>query len=245
MLIRVSFHFELNWVGVTAGLLDELRSKCSAQADRYGLRFVEVAVEQIKDIPKKCAYRAPYQIKLALPPPVIPDLHLRLTEHGTGQSANFFEYAILTQKFGFVLDVESSDRYPETIQVEYAYRVEAKFEYSQFCHRSGLALVQCIGGEEGFLWADNRLFIAAPSRGRAGEVYPNAPVVRMSKQEEAKALRDELERFCGDKEELQKFYEEVTPRLPVAPAVPSQMEDIEEHREKEGVLTSEATPPKE
>jgi hypothetical protein len=209
-----SFHLELNWLGVTAALLDELRAKCSAQAERHGLRFVEAPVEQIKDISLKCAYRAPHQIRLALAPPVIPDLHLRLAEqHGTGQIANFFEYAILTQRFGFVLDVEASSRYPETIEVEYGYRKNSNYEYSQFCHRTGLALVQCIGGEEGFLWADNRLYIAAPSRGRAGETYPNAPIVRMGKSDEARALREELEAFCADKEKLAKFYEEATPPL--------------------------------
>ncbi|KAK4690095.1 SEA/GATOR complex protein SEA1/DEPDC5, partial [Tremellales sp. Uapishka_1] len=211
---RNAFHFELNWLGVTAGLLDEIRAKCTATADKYGLRFVEAPVEQIKDIHTKCAYRAAIPIPLALAPPVIPDLHLRLTDHGTGQAANFFEYAILTQKFGFVLDVEASDRYPDTIEVAYSYRGQAKFEYSQFCHKTGLALVQCIGGEKGFLWADNRLFISALARRM--ETYPNAPLMpKMTKQEQAIALREEMTRFCADPEELRKFYEEVTPPLPV------------------------------
>ncbi len=213
-------HFELNWLGVTAGLLDELRSKCSTQAERYGLRFVEAPVEQIKDISLKCAYRTAIPIPLALAPPIVPDLHLRLTEHGTGQPADFFEYAILTRKFGFVLDVEAGSRYPENIEVEYSYRGQAKFDYSQFCHRSGLALVQCVGGKEGFLWCDNRLFIAAPTRGRSGgtgstEVYPNAPVpARMTKQEEVRSLRTELEAFCADEDALRRFYQEVLPPLP-------------------------------
>ena len=202
---------------MTAGLLDELRTKCSAQAERYGLRFVEAPVEQIKDVSLKCAYRTAIPIPLALPPPVVPDLHLRLAEQATGQSAaNFFEYAILTQRFGFVLDVEAGSRYPESIEVTYSYRGKAAFEYSQFCHRTGLALVQCVGGKQGFLWCDNRLFIAAPTRGRGGgETYPNAPVpLRMTKQQEAAALRAEFEAFCGDEQALKEFYDEVLPPLP-------------------------------
>ena len=218
-LMDFRFHFEVNWLGVTAGLLDELRSKCSAQAERYGLRFVEAPVEQIKDLSLKCAYRTAIPIALALAPPNVPDLHLRLAEHGTGQFAHFFEYAILTQKFGFVLDVEAGSRYPETVEVEYSYRRKATFEYSQFCHRSGLALVQCVGGTEGFLWCDNRLFIAAPSRGRGGagnaDTYTNAPVpLRLTKQEEARTLRAQLEAFCADAEALKRFYEKVLPPLP-------------------------------
>lgn len=214
---RNAFHFELHWLGVTAGLLDDLRFKCSTLAERYGLRFVEAPVEQIKDVGAKCAFRAPLQIPLAHAPPIYPDLHLRLAETtGPGQCAQFFEYAILTQKFGFVLDVEATDRYPETIDADYAYRQKAKFEYSQFVHRSGLALVQCIGREEGFLWVDNRPFISAPTRGRSQSVESTQGITPMaSKQEQARALREEFMAFCADKQALNKFYQEVTPPLPI------------------------------
>ena len=204
---------------MTAGLLDELRSKCAAQAERYGLRLVEVPVEQIKDTSLKCAFRSAIPVPLALPPPTIPDLHLRLAEQGySGQVSNWFEYAILTHKFGFVLDVEASNRYPENVQVEYSYRGKTTFEHSQFCHRSGLAMVQCVGGQEGYLWCDNRLFIAAPTKSRGGassEAYPNMPVpAKLTKQEEARALRDEFEAFCNNPEALQAFYDEITPPPP-------------------------------
>lgn len=213
---RNAFHFELNWLGVTAGLLDDLRAKCAMLAERYGLRFVEAPVEQIKDIGQKCVFRSPIPIKLALAPPVIPDLHRRLAEStGSAQAANFFEYAILTQKFGFVLDLEATERYPETIEVEYAYRSKAKFEHSQFVHRSGLALVQCIGKETGFLWADNRPFISAPTRGRQQSVETHSGATPMaSKQEQARALREEFVAFCSNPVALADFYESITPDVP-------------------------------
>jgi hypothetical protein len=201
-------------------LFDDLKSKCAAQAERYGLRFIEAPVEQIKDTSKKCPYRTAIPIPLALAPPFIPDLHLRLAEHGTGNSLNFFEYAILTEKFGFVLDVESPYRYPDSLDIEYSYRDQTRFEYSQFVHKSGLALVQCIGGKAGFLWCDNRPFIAAPHRRGAtsrdtGGEYPNAPVApKQTKQEEATTLRRQLEDFCKDFSALKKFYEEMTPINP-------------------------------
>lgn len=203
---RNAFHFELNWLGVTAALLEELRQKLSAQSERYGLRFVETPVEQIADIPKKCAYRMPIPIRLALAPPVIPDLHTRLVAvaHGTGQAENYFEYSILTRKFGFILDVEATDRYPDNIEVVYSYRkAGVKYTYSQFCHKTGLALVQCVGGEAGFLWSDNRLVVSAPTRKGVG-----------NRVDEARALRKELEDFCSDAEQLSKFYEEVLPPPP-------------------------------
>lgn len=186
--------------------MEELRQKLSAQAERYGLRFVETPVEQIADIPKKCVYRTPIPIRLALAPPIIPDLHTRLVAvaHGTGQAENYFEYSILTKKFGFVLDVEATDRYPENIEVVYSYRKDdVKYTYSQFCHKTGLALVQCVGGEAGFLWSDNRLVVSAPTRKGVG-----------NRVDEARALRKELEDFCSDTDQLSKFYEEVLPPPP-------------------------------
>lgn len=50
--------------------------------------------------------------------------------------------------------------------------------------------------------------------GTGGE-YPMAPVApKMTKAEEATALRRELEDFCNDFEALKKFYEQVTPVAP-------------------------------
>jgi hypothetical protein len=179
-----SFHFELNWIGVTAGFLDDIRQRWNNCAEKHGLRLVEAPVEQIKDTDQRCAWRAPSPIKLALAPPAIKDLDERLPEKV--RTANYFEYAILTKKFDFVLDVEATTRIPDHIQVEYSYRKAGVFEYSQFIHKSGLALVQCVGGEEGFLWSDNRLFFSASSRyrsgiaGRGGPTPINAATSRLS-----------------------------------------------------------------
>ncbi|KAL7422858.1 vacuolar membrane-associated protein iml1 [Cryptotrichosporon argae] len=194
---RNAFHFELNWLGVTAGLLEELRGKCSTVAERYGLRFVEAPVEQIKDISLKCAYRTPIHIKLARAPPPVADTH---------DGPHPYEYAILCQRFGFVLDLEASSRYPDTVQVEYSYRGKQTFAHSQFIHQSGLALVQCLG-EHGYLWADNRPFLSAPSRGR-GEVYPGISP-KATKQEQATELRAQFTAFCADASALAEFYQQV------------------------------------
>ncbi|WVW80120.1 hypothetical protein I302_102095 [Kwoniella bestiolae CBS 10118] len=230
---RNAFHFELNWLGVTAALLEELRQKLSAQAERYGLRFVETPVEQLSDMPLKCAYRTALPIRLAVPPPIIPDLHERLLSigHGTGQVDNYFEYCILTKKFGFVLDVEASNRYPENIDVEYSYR-KSSFDYSQFVHKSGLALIQCLSDAKGFLWSDNRLILSSNSSSVFGDRLSNTSrrknsilhshphgsdgkdSVQNGKVELVRTLRRELEEFCRDGEGLKRFYEEMIPPLP-------------------------------
>jgi hypothetical protein len=240
LIYRYRFHFELNWIGVTAGLLDDMRQRWSGIAEKHGLRLVEAPVEQIKDIGKKCAYRPCFSINLALPPPTIADLDERLPEQI--RTANFFEYAILTKKFGFVLDVEATYRYPDDLEVEYSYREAAIFEHSQFIHKSGLALVQCIGGTEGFLWSDNRLFFSASTRYRADSMHP---ATSLSKQEQADQLREELEQFCSDAEALAEFYASVVPPLqPIEIGTGSagavhKMDEVEHVTEKEESLALE------
>lgn len=185
-----------------------MRQKWNVVAERHGLRLVEAPVEQIKDIGKKCAYRACVPIKLAKPPPSVADLGERLPE--AIRTANYFEHSILTQKFGFVLDVEATNRYPDHIEVEYSYRQAAIFDHSQFVHRSGVALVQCVGGQEGFLWSDNRLFFSASSRYRS-EQYATVDGQNLTRQQQADRIRQELEAFCGDVRALEQFYESVLP----------------------------------
>lgn len=191
---------------MTAGLLDDMRQRWTVLAENHGLRLVEAPVEQIKDIGKKCAYRPCFPIRLALAPPTVEDLDERVPEQF--RTANYFEYAILTQKFGFVLDVEATYRYPDDLEVEYSYRKAAIFEHSQFVHKSGLALVQCIGGTDGFLWSDNRLFFSASSRFRAESQHT---VTSSSKQQQADRLREDLLAFCADRDALEAFYATVLP----------------------------------
>lgn len=208
MVAPCSFHFELNWIGVTAGLLDDVRQKWNVVAERHGLRLVEAPVEQIRDIGKKCAYRACFPIRLARPPPSVSDLGERLPE--AIRTTNYFEHAILTQRFGFVLDVEATNRYPDHIEVEYSYRQAAVFDHSQFVHRSGVALIQCVGGQEGFLWSDNRLFFSASSRYRS-EQYVTVDGQNLTRQQQADRIRQALETFCADERALEEFYESVLP----------------------------------
>jgi hypothetical protein len=218
------FHFELNWLGVSVGLLDETRQRWGREADKYGLRLVEAPVEQIKDIGRKYAYRSCYPIKLELAPPAVADLDLRLPE--AIRTAYFFEYAILTQKFGFVLDVEANTRYPDDVIVEYSYR-KAVFDHSQFVHKSGLALVQCLGGTDGFLWSHNRLFFSAQTRSSTANSSNDS---YLAAHDRAERMCYELEDFCRDRKALAEFYESIIPPMPFDSA-PEELEGVNAEQE--------------
>ncbi|PFH48488.1 hypothetical protein AMATHDRAFT_149797 [Amanita thiersii Skay4041] len=190
------FHFELQWIGTTARCIEDLLRQWNRAIERYGLRLVEAYVTQISDIRDRNAFQSCYPMRLAVQPPVVPDLDKRLPE-GT-QTVHYFEYALL-RKFGFILDVEAADLYPDTIDVVYSYR-RSPYRYSQFVHRSGVAFVQVLSGSQGFLFLTNRLL--GPGRMGSTKTKDNRPATA------AEEVRLELYKFCADPATLIAFYDE-------------------------------------
>ncbi|KAK0205670.1 hypothetical protein IW262DRAFT_1450941 [Armillaria fumosa] len=190
------FHFELQWIGTTGRYIEDQLRQWNKTIERYGLKLVEAYVTQISDIRDRNAFQSCFPLRLALPPPIVPDLQSRVSE-GT-HTTHYFEYALL-RNFGFILDVEASDLYPEQIDVVYSYR-RSPYKYSQFVHRSGVAFIQVVGGSQGFLFLTNRLM----GPGRMGTTLrgkESGPAAA------ADDIRVKLHNFCSDKEALDKFYD--------------------------------------
>ncbi|ESK89207.1 vacuolar membrane-associated protein iml1 [Moniliophthora roreri MCA 2997] len=190
------FHFELQWIGTTARFIEDQLRTWSKAIEKYGLKLVEAYVGQISDIRERNAFQSCFPVRLAVPPPIVPDLQHRVPE-GT-QTTRYFEYALL-RRFGFIVDIEAADLYPENIDVVYSYR-RSSYKYSQFVHRSGVAFVQVLGGSRGFLILTNRLM--GPGRmGTTLKAKNYKPAV------EAENIRTEIHRFCSDKQKLINFYD--------------------------------------
>lgn len=192
-----AFHFELHWIGTTGRCIEDLiHRQWSRQIEKYGLKLVEAYVRQISDIQAegRNAFQSCCPIRLAVPPPIVPGL-ARYVPEGT-QTRHYFECALLRQ-CGFVLDIEAADLYPREVDVHYSYRAW-KFTRTQFVHRTGVAFVQVVGGSQGFLFLTNRLMVP----GRMGTGRKEA-----SPAEAAEAIRIRLQEFCGNKVELNQFYD--------------------------------------
>jgi DEP domain-containing protein 5 len=196
------FHFELQWIGTTPRCIEDLIRQWSKLIERHGLKLVEAYVTQISDIRDRNAFQSCLPIRLAVPPPVVPDLDKRVPE-GT-QTAQYFEYALLRQ-FGYVLDVEAGSMYSEQIDVIYSYR-RSLYHYSQFVHHSGAGFVQVLPDAQGFLFLTNRL--VGPSR-----VGPTMKTKDYRPGAVADEIRQDLHKFCSDKEALTRFYEEELEKL--------------------------------
>lgn len=189
------FHFEFQWIGTTARCIDDLLRQWSRAIERYGLKLVESYVSQISDIRDRNPFQSCFPIPLAMPPPIVQDLERRVME-GT-HTANYFESALL-KKFGFVLDIEASNLYPDSVDVIYSYR-RSSFTYSQWVHRTGVAFVQVLGGSKGFLFLTNRLM--APAKIGAALKTQRQAIA-------AEDVRIKLQQFCSDSDALEAFYNE-------------------------------------
>ncbi|KAF8891283.1 hypothetical protein BD779DRAFT_1514381 [Infundibulicybe gibba] len=203
------FHFELQWIGTTARCIEDQLRQWSRTIERYGLKLVEAYVTQISDIRDRNGFQSCFPLRLAVPPPIVSNIEKRVPE-GT-QTARYFEYALL-RRFNFILDVEAADLYPEQIDVVYSYR-RSPYKYSQFVHRSGVAFVQILGGERGFLFLTNRLM----GSGRLGNTMKNKDQRPSATAED---VRTKLQQFCADRESLNKFYDEELAMLGHAPEEP-------------------------
>ncbi|KAG7093064.1 hypothetical protein E1B28_009356 [Marasmius oreades] len=203
------FHFELQWIGTTARFIEDQLRQWNKAIEKYGLKLVEAYVGQISDVRDGNPFQSCFPVRLAIQPPIVPDLHRRVPE-GT-QTARYFEYALL-RRFGFIVDVEAADLYPENVDVVYSYR-RVPFKYSQFVHRTGVAFVQVLGGINGFLVLTNRLI----GPGRMGTTLLNK---NYRPATEAESIRIELHRFCSNQQALVEFYDATLAELGSSPEEP-------------------------
>ncbi|KAF5373881.1 hypothetical protein D9758_000636 [Tetrapyrgos nigripes] len=191
------FHFELQWLGTTARYIDDQLRQWNKAIEKYGLKLVEAYVAQIGDIAERNAFQSCFPIRLAMAPPIVPDLQDRVPE-GT-QTNRYFEYALL-RRFGFIIDVEAADLYPEQVDVIYSYR-RSPYKYSQFVHCTGVTFVQVLGGRAGFLFLTNRLM----GPGRLGTTLKSK---EQRPAAEAEKIRVAMDQFCSDPDALNRFYDE-------------------------------------
>jgi hypothetical protein len=203
------FNFQIHWLGTTARFIEDTVQSWTRSVERFGLHCIEAPINQIKDVSRHNPFQSPLPITLALHPPALAihqENKLEASNNTEAYHEHSFQYALL-RRFGFILDQEASEKYAnitQEIDIEYKSRPNT-FDFSQFVHRSGVAFVQVLSGNEGFLWLDNRLFNShlhhhqqQDSSSRREDQMPSADSVR----------RDFID-FCGNVTKLEAFYRDV------------------------------------
>ncbi|GJC78149.1 vacuolar membrane-associated protein iml1 [Colletotrichum liriopes] len=164
------YHIRIDWMNVTAKLIEDVVEGWAREAATYGLRLVEVPIKEACSITEVNPFRRPYIIKLSVPPPSQQPVTYYEPNSFTPQTApgkHFYQKAIM-RKLDFVLDMEAASNYPRDVEVSYSWG-RPDFKYSQYIHRSGVLLAE-ITDDGHFLVLANRLYSNRASAARDKEL---------------------------------------------------------------------------
>ncbi|KAI0010035.1 hypothetical protein F4779DRAFT_627468 [Xylariaceae sp. FL0662B] len=152
------YHIRIDWMTVSAKLIEDAIRSWAVIAAQHGLRLVEVPIGEACSINEVNAFRRPYRIKPVLPPPTQRPVTYydpnSFSPHA--QPGKYFYQKALLKKFDYVLDVEAASNFPSNVDVSYSWG-KPDFKYSQYIHRSGMLLAE-ITDEGDILLLANRLY---------------------------------------------------------------------------------------
>lgn len=152
------YHIRIDWMNVTAKLIEDAIVTWATSVEKYGLKLVEVPIAEVANITDHHPFRSPYSVKLALQPPEPPPEAVWDSAHISPQYSKtdrFAYHKALLRRLNFVLDVEAASAFPSDIEVTYSWGTP-DYKYTQFIHRSGTLLAQ-IADDGNFLLLANRL----------------------------------------------------------------------------------------
>ncbi|KAH6635267.1 hypothetical protein B0J18DRAFT_453865 [Chaetomium sp. MPI-SDFR-AT-0129] len=164
------YHIRVDWMNVTAKLVEDVVENWGREAAQYGLRLVEVPIAEACAISDVNPFRRPYIIKLAAPPPEQSPVTYfdRTSFTPVAQPGRHFYQKAILRKFDFVLDVEASSNFPTNVDVSYSWG-KPDFRHTQYIHRSGSLLAE-ITDEGHFLLLANRLYSSRAFAAREKEM---------------------------------------------------------------------------
>jgi hypothetical protein len=152
------YHIRIDWMNVTAKLIEDTIVTWATSVEKYGLKLVEVPIAEVADIVEYHPFRSPYAVKLALQPPQAqPEAMWDSTQFSPQYSKTdrFAYHKALLRKLNFVLDMEAASAFPSNVDVTYSWG-NPDYKHNQFIHRSGTLLAQ-ITEEGDLLLLANRL----------------------------------------------------------------------------------------
>lgn len=131
------YHIQVEWLNVTPKLIADAVDRWASTVSQFGLRLVEIPIEEACAISDTHPFRAPYLIKLAKPPPKPQssqdqslsfldgdrssfDRPLPQPEPTTTYNRQAFHIALL-KRFSFILDFEAASSFPSTANVTYSW----------------------------------------------------------------------------------------------------------------------------
>ncbi|RMZ86990.1 hypothetical protein DV736_g5782, partial [Chaetothyriales sp. CBS 134916] len=132
------YHLELSWLNATSRLVDDAIVAWTTQAEKYGLKLIEVPITEVSKIPAREPFRGTVRITLAETPPSKAinessnsNVYFTATPfspHTSSTSDKHFYHKQLLRHFDFVLDMESQSEFPSNVEITYSWaRSDAGF----------------------------------------------------------------------------------------------------------------------
>ncbi|KAK6600463.1 vacuolar membrane-associated protein iml-1 [Botrytis cinerea] len=168
------YHIRIDWLNVTAKLIEDAIHTWATTAEQHGLRLVEAPIGEACSIASVHPFRSPYLIELSLQPPdqqprTYFDVNSFTPQAQTAQSNRHYYQKAIMKKFNFVLDIEAAKNFPSNIDVSFSWG-RPDYTYTQYIHRSGVLLAQ-VTDEGNFLLLANRLYNNRTTSARDTEKY--------------------------------------------------------------------------
>ncbi|KAH8879677.1 vacuolar membrane-associated protein iml-1 [Thozetella sp. PMI_491] len=164
------YHIRVDWMNVTAKLVEDAVESWAREALAYGLRLVELPIAEACTISDMNPFRRPYLLKLKVPPPAQqPATYYDPNSFGPQAApGKFFYQRAILRKFDFVLDTEAASNFPSDVEVSYSWG-KPNFRYTQYIHRTGVLIAE-ITDDGGFLFLANLVYSNRAAAAREKEI---------------------------------------------------------------------------
>ncbi|KAI9800254.1 MAG: vacuolar membrane-associated protein iml1 [Piccolia ochrophora] len=196
------YHIRLDWVNVTAKLIEDSIVSWATTAEKYGLKLVEVPIAEAACISMKQPFRSPLTIPLAAAPPSHQPKQTYFDATSLAPQPQpldkHYYHKLIMKKFNFVLDTEAKTNFPPNVDVSYSWG-HPDYENTQYIHRSGVLLAQ-ITSDGDFLLLANRLYTTRSSTASATnqDRFANSPHHSHAHQPSQSPLSSPLVRAAPD-----------------------------------------------
>jgi hypothetical protein len=238
------YHFRIDWMNVTAKFIEDAVNQWAIHGRKYGLKLVEIPIQEAATISSRHPFRGPFTVKLAVNPPVVSPIEPHEITSPNSKDISPDKFAVhkaILKKLNFVLDVESASSFPSDVDIVYSWG-KNEYKLTQYMHRSGTTVAQ-ITEDGDFLLLANRLFNDRSyvvreagkfdrkddmydfrgSTARGGPSPTSSPSIRPVPENNidterrtitAEEVKDEVEAFCTNEKLLNSFYDELKKPIP-------------------------------
>ncbi|KAI5363079.1 Putative vacuolar membrane-associated protein Iml1 [Septoria linicola] len=210
------YHIQLEWLGTSTKLIREAIARWSSSVEGYGLKLMQVPLQEACKFREHHPYDQPQPVRLAVRPPdkvlATPLMEPHTFSPRMVEDPMAYHKRLL-KKLDFVLDYEAANSFTTALDVRYSFGVPS-YQYTQFVHKSGLVLAQVLANDIGdFYLLPNRLATSRLTATMRPTTETDRPDVTVD------SVQKHFKAFCKNEEALRQFYREADRiRPPVAPS---------------------------